>query len=129
MKRILVVGAGAMGGLYASYLAKVADVTVLDSNQTHVDAIRRKGLELTGRTTSVTRLTAFAHAAEMGPRRFDAAIILVKSQSTEAALHSIHPVLEGSPVLATFPNCICNEERLMRLASLHVAPGVSRHSA
>jgi|SRR5882672_2110002 len=129
MKRILVVGAGAMGGLYASYLAKVADVTVLDSNQTHIDAIRRKGLELTGRTTSVTRLTAFAHAAEMGPRRFDAAIILVKSQSTEAAFHSIHPVLEGSPVLATFQNGMGNEELLMGLTVLDVAHGVSFEAA
>jgi len=42
-KHILVVGAGAIGGLYAAYLAKVADVVVLDTNQAHVEAIRRHG--------------------------------------------------------------------------------------
>jgi len=128
-RSILVVGAGAMGGLYAAYLAKVADVAVLDTNAAHVDAIRRHGLELSGRTKSVTRLTAFAHAAEMGPRRFDAAIVLVKSQATEAAFHSIHPVLEGRPLLATFQNGMGNEELLMKLTDLDVAHGVSFEAA
>src|SRR2546421_1766878 len=53
-RRILIVGAGAIGGLYAAYLAKVADVAVLDTNRAHVEAIRRQGLALTGRTESVT---------------------------------------------------------------------------
>jgi 2-dehydropantoate 2-reductase len=128
-RSILVVGAGAMGGLYAAYLAKVADVAVLDTNAAHVDAIRKHGLAISGRTESVTRLAAFAHAAEMGPRRFDAAIILVKSQVTEAAFHSIHPVLEGRPLLATFQNGMGNEELLMKLTGLDVAHGVSFEAA
>jgi 2-dehydropantoate 2-reductase len=128
-RSILIVGAGAIGGLYAAHLAKVSDVAVLDTNQAHVDAIRKHGLTISGRTESVTRLTAFAHAAEMGPRRFDAAIILVKSQATEAAFHSIHPVLEGRPVLVTFQNGMGNEELLMKLSDLEVAHGVSFEAA
>jgi 2-dehydropantoate 2-reductase len=128
-KHILVVGAGAIGGLYAAYLAKVADVTVLDTNPAHVEAIRRHGLALTGRTESVTKLAAFAHAAEMGKRSFDAAIVLVKSQATEAAYRSIHPVFEGRPVLVTFQNGMGNEERLMGLTDLDVAHGVSFEAA
>jgi len=99
-RRILIAGAGAIGGLYAAYLAKVAEVAVLDTNRAHVEAIRRHGLALAGCTESVTKLEAFASAAELGSRRFDAVIILVKSQATEAAFHSIRPVLEGRPVLA-----------------------------
>jgi 2-dehydropantoate 2-reductase len=128
-RSILIVGAGSMGGLYAAYLAKVADVAVLDTNHAHVDAIRRHGLEISGRTESVTRLAAFAHAAEIWPRRFDAAIILVKSQATENAFHSIHPVLEGRPVLVTLQNGMGNEELLTRLTDLDVAHGVSFEAA
>jgi len=128
-KHILVVGAGAIGGLYAAYLAKVAEVAVLDTNQAHIEAIRRHGLALTGRTESVTKLAAFAHAAEMGKRSFDAVIFLVKSQATEAAFRSIHPVLEGRPVLVTFQNGMGNEERLMGLTGLDVAHGVSFEAA
>jgi 2-dehydropantoate 2-reductase len=128
-RHILVVGAGAIGGLYAAYLAKVADVVVLDTNRVHVEAIRSHGLALSGRTESVTKLAAFASAAELGPRRFDAVTVLVKSQATEAAFHSIHPVLEGRPVLVTFQNGMGNEEALMGLTDFDVAHGVSFEAA
>lgn len=128
-KRILIVGAGAIGGLYAACLAKVAGVAVLDTNRAHVEAIRRDGLKLTGCTESVTKLAAFAHAAEMRPRRFDAAIILVKSQATAAAFRAIEPVLEGRPVLVTFQNGMGNDELLMQLTDLDVAHGVSFEAA
>jgi 2-dehydropantoate 2-reductase len=128
-KSILVVGAGAMGGLYAAYLAKVADVAVLDTDKAHVEAIRRDGLALTGRTESVTRMEAFANAAEMGRRRFDAVIVLVKSRATEAAFRLIHPALEGRPLLVTLQNGMGNEETLERLSDLDVAHGVSFEAA
>jgi 2-dehydropantoate 2-reductase len=128
-RSILVVGAGAIGGLYAAYLAKAADVTVLDTNKAHVEAIRRDGLKLSGATESVTRLPAFSHAAEMGPRRFDAAIFLVKSQETESAFRAVHPVLEGRPLLVTFQNGMGNDETLERLGDLDVAHGVSFEAA
>src|SRR5256885_14061981 len=128
-KHILVVGAGAIGGVYAAYLAKVAEVAVLDTNRAHVEAIRRHGLALAGCTESVTKLAAFASAAELGSRRFDSVIILVKSQATGAALVSIRPALEGRPLLVTFQNGMGNEEVLMRLTELDVAHGVSFEAA
>jgi len=128
-KHILVVGAGAIGGLYAASLAKVSDVAVLDTNRAHVEAIRKNGLKLTGCMESVTKLAAFASAAEMGPQRFDAVVILVKSQATEAAFASIRPALEGRPVLVTFQNGMGNEELLVRISDLDVAHGVSFEAA
>jgi 2-dehydropantoate 2-reductase len=128
-RQILVVGAGAIGGLYAAYLAKAADVVVLDTNAAHVEAMRRDGLTLSGCTASVTRLTAFARVSEIGKRRFDAAIILVKSQATENAFRSIEPLLEGRPLLVTFQNGMGNEELLMQLSDLDVAHGVSFEAA
>src|SRR5882672_569438 len=128
-RQILIVGAGAIGGLYAAYLAKLAEVVVLDANHAHVEAIRSRGLIVTGLTELATPLAAFATAAEMGRRRFDAAIILVKSQSTESAFRSIEPALEGRPLLVTFQNGLGNEEVLMRASDLDVAHGVSFEAA
>ena len=128
-KRILILGAGAMGGLYAAYLAKVAEVAVLDSNRAHVEAIRRDGLRLTGLTDSLTKLDAFASAAEMGKRRFDAAVVLVKSQATEGAFRAVEPFLEGRPVFVTVQNGMGNEELLEELSDLDVAHGVSFEAA
>src|SRR5882672_7819301 len=128
-RRILIVGAGAIGGLYAAALARVAEVAVLDTNRAHVEAIREDGLRLTGRTESATKLAAFASAAEVGPQRFDAVVILVKSQATEAAFASIRPALEGRPVLVTFQNGMGNEEVLGRLCDADIPHGVSFEAA
>jgi 2-dehydropantoate 2-reductase len=128
-KHILVVGAGAIGGLYAAYLAKVAKVSVIDLNQAHVDAVRGSGLALTGLTESVTRIDAFASAAEMGKQKLDAVIILVKSQATEAAFKSVEPFIEGRPVLVTFQNGMGNDELLEKITDLDVAHGVSFEAA
>lgn len=128
-KHILVVGAGAIGGLYAAYLAKVADIAVLDVNQAHVDAIRRDGLRLEGQTESVTRLEAFASAAEMGRRELDAVIMLVKSQATGPAFRAIQPFIAGRPVLVTFQNGMGNDELLEALTDLDIAHGVSFEAA
>jgi len=128
-KQILIVGAGAIGGVYAAYLARVAEVVVLDTNAAHVDAIRRDGLILSGCTESVSKLAAFASASEIGRQRFDAAILLVKSQTTEKAFRSIQPALEGAPLLVTFQNGMGNEELLMQLSELDVAHGVSFEAA
>src|SRR5882762_4491616 len=65
----------------------------------------------------------------MGKRRFDAVIILVKSQATEAAFASIRAGLEGHPVLVTFQNGMGNAEVLMALTDLDVAHGVSFEAA
>src|SRR5260221_10490374 len=128
-RHILIVGAGAIGGLYAAYLARVAEVAVLDTNRAHVEAIRQDGLKLTGCTESVTKLAAFASAAEMGKRPFDAVIVLVKAQATGAAFDSIRPGLEGRPALVTFQNGMGNDELLMGLTDLDVAHGVSFEAA
>jgi 2-dehydropantoate 2-reductase len=129
VKHILIVGAGAIGGLYAAFLSRVAEVVVLDTNQAHVDAIRRHGLTLTGLSDSVAKVAAFTHAAELGSHSCDAVIILVKSQATEAAFHAIRPVLDRRPVLVTFQNGMGNEELLMRISNRDVAHGVSFEAA
>ncbi|MSQ50833.1 MAG: ketopantoate reductase family protein [Betaproteobacteria bacterium] len=128
-KHILIVGAGAIGGLYAAYLAKVAAVSVIDLNGQHVEAIRTKGLTLAGLTESVTRIEAYDSPAEMGRKKLDAVIILVKSQATEAAFKSVEPYIEGRPVLVTFQNGMGNDELLEKIADLDVAHGVSFEAA
>jgi 2-dehydropantoate 2-reductase len=128
-KHIVIVGAGAIGGLYAAYLAKVANVSVIDLNRAHVQTIREQGLALAGLTQSVTHLDAYASAEEMGKKKIDAIIILVKSQATEAAFKSVEPFIEGKPVLVTFQNGMGNDELLEKITALDVAHGVSFEAA
>ena len=48
MKRILIVGAGAIGSLYAAHLARVAEVWVLVRRDEHARCINERGIRVTG---------------------------------------------------------------------------------
>ena len=84
---ILVVGAGAIGGVTAAKMeGEVRRVAVLDANQEHVERMRDPGLLLDdlGEERTV-RLEAHADPAEPnGP--FDFALVTVKAPHLEAAL-------------------------------------------
>src|SRR6185437_10269330 len=55
-ERILVWGAGAIGGTFAAYLRRAGlDVTVVDANTAHVQAIRERGLTITGPIEAFTQ--------------------------------------------------------------------------
>ena len=49
IKNVVVVGAGGMGALFGSILAAGGlDVTLVDTDREHVDAIRKNGLHISG---------------------------------------------------------------------------------
>ena len=49
IKNVVVVGAGGMGALFGSILAEGGlDVTLVDNDREHVDAIRKSGLHISG---------------------------------------------------------------------------------
>ena len=123
--RLLVIGAGAMGGVYAAYASRQADVTVLDNNREHIEAIRARGLRLSGVADMTAKLAAFETPARMGKQAFDAVLFLVKSQVTAAALESVLPWLEGTPVLVSLQNGMGNTELLEAGSRLPVGHGVT----
>jgi 2-dehydropantoate 2-reductase len=99
--RICVVGAGAIGGVLASRLAAVADVSVLARGAT-LSAIRDGGLRVVrpdGEKT-VTPLAASADAAELGAQDF--VIVAVKAQAMPGVAAAVGPLLGPSTaVLST----------------------------
>ena len=99
--RISVIGAGAIGGVLASRLATVADVSVLARGAT-LAALRDGGLRVvtpSGEET-VTPLTASADAAELGPQDF--VIVAVKAQAMPGVAAVAGPLLGPSTaVLST----------------------------
>ena len=117
-KRIVVVGAGAVGGYTGARMAQGGeDVTLIDAWPEHVEYIRRHGLQLSGVTpaekesiqvpalhiSDVQRLTR--------EKPVDIAFICVKSYDTEWATHLIKPYLAPDGFVVSLQNCI-NEERI-----------------
>jgi 2-dehydropantoate 2-reductase len=58
MNRVCVAGAGVIGSLFAGYLARVVDVTVLTRREEHAAALNDGGLRVSGRGDFTSRVTA-----------------------------------------------------------------------
>lgn len=88
--RVLVVGAGAIGGVTAAKLTEAGhDVAVLDANSEHVARMRAPGLRLDELGTRRTvPLAAVTDASEL-PGRFPFALVTPKAPYLQAALGPI----------------------------------------
>ncbi|MBV6306973.1 ketopantoate reductase family protein [Candidimonas humi] len=122
--RILVVGCGAMGGIFAAHLARVADVAVLDTDAAHVAAIRRDGLRLEGGEGCAAALRAETDAAALHGEVFDTILFLVKSGHTAGALAGLQSLLAQGPLLVTLQNGMGNSEILEAGSTCKVLRGI-----
>jgi 2-dehydropantoate 2-reductase len=85
--RICVIGAGAIGSLFAAHLAKVADVLVLTRRKEHAQELNGRGLQVSGRHDFTAQVTAVADPHELP--EFDVGIIATKANGVEAAAASL----------------------------------------
>jgi 2-dehydropantoate 2-reductase len=117
-KRIAVVGAGAVGGYIGAHLARAGErVTLIDAWPQHVEAIRARGLEISGMTeeegfavpVEALHLTEVERLSREDP--VDIAIVSVKSYDTAWATALIAPYLAEHGFVVSAQNCI-NEERI-----------------
>lgn len=128
--RIAMIGAGAMGGVYGGLLYRAgADVTLIDTREAHVEAIRRDGLRVEGvRGEHVLRVPACTDPN--GLAAFDAAIVFTDSNATAAAARTAKGILGPGGFALTLQNGIGNVEALTaELGSSRVVAGVSMNSA
>ncbi len=125
---ILIVGCGAIGGLFASALSSVAKVFAYDTNAEHVRAITAGGLRVIGKNTRVASIMATDDATPLKDIRFAAAIFLLKSKFTAAALAMLKPALSGDPLLVTLQNGMGNAEVLLGVPGLTVVRGATMNA-
>ena len=91
--RLLIWGAGAIGGTIGAYMARAGhDVTFVDNAAVHVDAINAQGLAITGPIATFTvRAPAFTPDKVSG--QWETILLAVKAQDTAAATHALAPHL------------------------------------
>lgn len=85
--RVCVIGAGAIGSLFAAHLAKVADVLVLTRRKEHAQDLNDRGLQVSGRHDFTARVTAAADPDELP--EFDVGIIATKANGVDGAAASL----------------------------------------
>lgn len=124
---ILIVGCGAIGGLFAAALSGVTRVVALDRDATHVAAIRFDGLRVTGASERLVRFEVESDPASLAGFGADIALFLVKSEATAAALAAATPALAETALLVTLQNGMGNVESLLA-GSGPVARGTTMHA-
>jgi len=102
--RILAWGAGAIGGTVAAYLRRAGlEVTVVDANAAHVQAISERGLAITGPIETFTQpLPVFTQHKLAGV--WNTIFLCVKALHTEAAARQLAPHLAEDGVVVSLQN-------------------------
>ena len=98
MKRILIIGAGAIGSLYAAHLARVAEVWVFARRPDHAISINQKGIRVTGRNEFHAQLRATTDPADLG--NFDFGIVATKASQTWEAFAPVAHLFPHGAVLS-----------------------------
>ena len=103
-KRILVCGAGAIGGTIAAFLARAGHpVMVVDLVADHVAKIREEGLAITGPVADFSaRMDAVTPADLTG--EFDLVLLAVKAHHTRSAVEATRPHLATDGTLVSVQN-------------------------
>ena len=103
---IIVVGAGAIGSIYAVKLSARHPVTVV-ARREHVDAIRSDGLRLIGRETVTARVDAVTQIETVAP---DTIVLLTtKVNASERALGPIAELVRDDTVIVCVQNGLDSE--------------------
>ena len=124
--RIVVMGAGGVGGYYGAMLAHAGNDVTFVARGAHLAAIREKGLELRtqGQTIRISPARAVENPAEAG--EVDLALFTVKTYDTESAARALRPAIGDETAVLTLQNGIDSVEILGRiLGEEHVLAGVT----
>lgn len=110
--KVLILGAGAMGCLYGAALHRAGcEVVFVDVNQSHIDAINARGLELETRA-GVEHLPIPARRPEEISEPVDLVVVFTKTFHTEAALAGITQAIGPQTWLLSLQNGLGNDRRL-----------------
>ena len=102
--RTLIWGAGAIGGTIAAYAARAGrELTLVDVDTDHVDAMNADGLRITGPVDDFTaEVSALTPDRVQG--RWDAVLLCTKALHTEAATEAIAPLLSQDGFVVSVQN-------------------------
>jgi len=128
--KISVLGAGAMGCLFAGYLSKKNDVTLIDSYLPQVDAINKNGVKLieTDGSESVHKIKAVVSGEKN--EKAELLIVFVKNTVTYEALKENIGLIDSETVVLTLQNGMGNDEEIKKLVdNSKILIGTTKHNS
>ena len=130
MKRICIIGCGAIGSLYAAHLARVAEVWAFVRRPEHARALNEGGLRVSGAHDFTAKLRATADPKELPA--LDLGIVACKATQTEEAFAPVGHRFDRGAVLSA-QNGLGSEEVIAQHTKGYVLRGTTfmsgtRHS-
>ncbi|WP_193139379.1 MULTISPECIES: ketopantoate reductase family protein [unclassified Meridianimarinicoccus] len=111
--KILVMGAGALGGFYGARLARDGHEVTLVARGAHLDAMQRAGLRVESPLGDL-HVTDF-HATDRPEGNPDIVLLMVKNRDVEDAGAQVKPFLNDDSAVVTVQNGVSAPERLGRV--------------
>ena len=114
--RILVVGAGAIGGTVTACLTEIgADVTAVTTNPDIAEAVERNGFRVSGDALGTRAVRGRLELGVPKDERFDLVLLATQPPQVEEAARSALPVLADDGLMLCLQNGLC-EARIARIA-------------
>jgi 2-dehydropantoate 2-reductase len=124
--RIVVMGAGGVGGFFGAKLALAGNEVTFVARGRHLDAIRANGLRVESGTGAMQIADARATETVEGLAPPDVVMFCVKLWDVETAARQIVPLVARSGVVIPFQNGLASHEVLNRVVGPdHVLGGVA----
>jgi 2-dehydropantoate 2-reductase len=128
--RILIVGAGALGGVVGAYLTRAGeDVTLLEVNQARARLLADAGLHITRVGQGETTIPIRVVTSLTGVDPFDLVFVAVKTYQTGDAVRAALGASKATTLFFSLQNGIGNAETIAAIVGEeHVLCGVTYHS-
>jgi len=130
MKKVCIIGAGAIGSLYAAHLARVSEVWAFVRREEHARILNRDGLRVSGKHNFSVSLKATTHPHELP--EFDLGIVATKATQVEDAINEVGHHFDNGTVISA-QNGVGSEEIIARHTKGQIIRGTTfmsgtRHS-
>lgn len=119
--RVVVVGGGAIGSLYAAKIAAHHDVTLV-ARPAHVDAVNRHGLRVTGLQTMTAQVAAVTRLEDVGARAL--VLLTTKVNDNRTAAAALAPALRNDTIILCVQNGLDGEAIVRSAIGDRIASGV-----
>ncbi len=128
--RFLVLGAGALGGLFGARLSEGGeDVTLLEANVARARLISEEGLFLSEAEKGERHVRLRVVTTIEGLPPFDVVFVAVKSYQTEDAVRGVRSAIGENTWILSTQNGIGNVERIRRVVDTsRILTGITFHS-
>src|ERR1700694_1365268 len=122
MKKVCIIGCGAIGSLYAAHLARVAEVWAFVRREDHAAELNHKGLRVTGSHNFAVPLKATTNAKDLPD--CDLGIVATKATQVKESFRSVGRRFDKGAVLSA-QNGVGSEEIIASLTRGYVIRGTT----